>query len=105
GSARLRRPLTLASSLQSPSLSITKKKNSPPIARITQLENGYGVWWCQTQRVESGIHLIVGRPPRRTPVRKSIRDIRVICGFPNFPRNARPNLTEYLSERPEMTSQ
>jgi hypothetical protein len=22
----------------------------------------------------------------------------------NFPRNARPNLTEYLSERPEMTS-
>jgi hypothetical protein len=23
----------------------------------------------------------------------------------HFPRNARPNLTEYLSERPEMTSQ
>ena len=35
---------------------------------------------------------------------KSIRDIRVICGFPNFPRNARPNLTEYLSERLEMAS-
>ena len=42
---------------------------------------------------------IVGRPPRRTPVRKSIRVIR---GFPNFPRNAVPNLTEYISERPEM---
>jgi hypothetical protein len=35
---------------------------------------------------------------------KSTRDIRVICGFPNFPRNARPNPTEYLSERPEMSS-
>ena len=40
----------------------------------------------------------------QTAVKKSIRVIRVICSFPNFPRNARPNLTEYLSERPEMTS-
>jgi len=34
-----------------------------------------------------------------------IRDIRVIRGFSNFPRNETQNPTEYRSERPEMTSQ
>jgi len=33
-----------------------------------------------------------------------IRDIRVIRGFPNFPRNTRPNLAQYISEQPEVTS-
>jgi hypothetical protein len=32
-----------------------------------------------------------------------IRDIRVIRGFPNFSRNTRANLAQYISERPEMT--
>jgi hypothetical protein len=31
-----------------------------------------------------------------------IRDIR---GFPNFSRNIRANLAQYISERPEITSQ
>jgi len=29
--------------------------------------------------------------------------IRVIRGFPNFPRNSQPNLAQYISERPEVT--
>src|SRR5438552_17467187 len=32
---------------------------------------------------------------------KLIRDIR---GFPNFPHNTRPNLAQYISERPKVTS-
>src|SRR5947208_9803870 len=42
-----------------------------------------------------------------SPVSVLIRDIRVIRGsqrFCAFPRNARPNPTEYIGERPEMTS-
>ncbi len=40
---------------------------------------------------------------REEPIRE-IRVIRVLK-FSDFPRNERPNPTEYLSERPEMSSQ
>jgi hypothetical protein len=33
-----------------------------------------------------------------------IRDIRLIRGFPNFPRNSRPNSAQYTGERPELIS-
>jgi len=35
---------------------------------------------------------------------RTIRDIHKIRGCPNFPRNTRPNLAQYISEQPELTS-
>jgi len=33
-----------------------------------------------------------------------IGDIRMIRGFPNFPRNTRPIVAQYTGERPELIS-